>query len=377
MTGTDDAKGIPVKIIAYYISDYGYGHASRSVAVIRALCRAGSGIKIIVCHAYALPFLAQSLSEQISTGQVQLRRLKNDVGYRLKLNSLEPDPYQLRRDVRAFIDNFSRLTDEEVRFLKESRVALVISDIPPVPFKAAAIASIPSVGISNFTWYTAYEGQLSEEERQPLLECYQQMDYFFALAGSTEGALGRKDNLSFGYFARTKQSDEVKRIRAQAGADTGKTIVFFGLGMKLELARLASLRIWDSPNCSFLVSSNIKIEGDNIFHIPNFYSESQNYVAASDLVISKPGWGLVAEAVSFHKPLILATRNQMREDRDTVSFLSRRGLAEKVSWNDLPDLKITGKRSGQWQVPVRSDREPSESTLARMVTAIYSILDDP
>lgn len=62
-----------MKTIAYYISDYGFGHASRSIAVIRKLLNHPE-VEIMICHSFALSFIKESL-----TGLVT-ERLKQILG---------------------------------------------------------------------------------------------------------------------------------------------------------------------------------------------------------------------------------------------------------------------------------------------------------
>lgn len=61
--------------------------------------------------------------------------------------------------------------------------------------------------------------------------------------------------------------------------------------------------MWHDDSCLFVVSSNMNVSGKNAHHIPHHYTESQNYVAAADVIISKPGWGTVGEAIICNKPL--------------------------------------------------------------------------
>ncbi len=44
------------KIIAYYIPDYGYGHAARSIAIIRELLKKDSQVHIIITNYFANDF---------------------------------------------------------------------------------------------------------------------------------------------------------------------------------------------------------------------------------------------------------------------------------------------------------------------------------
>jgi hypothetical protein len=69
----------------------------------------------------------------------------------------------------------------------------------------------------------------------------------------------------------------------------------------------------------FLVSGNTAVEGKYIVKIPEDVTETQNYIAACDPVISKPGWGNVSEAVRSERPLLVIERGFMREDQNTIT----------------------------------------------------------
>lgn len=361
------------KTIVYYISDYGFGHATRSLAVIRGLC-GQKGIRVIICHAFAYDFISQSLAEWIGTGKVKMRKISNDFGYILKPHSLEPDREQLSIKCRRFINELPFVVQREVEFLEDHQVNLVIGDIPPAPFKAARILSIPSIGLSNFTWFTAYKNLLSDADLCQFYDCYKDMDYFFALAGSNEPAWGRKGNKTFDFFSRPPQLDTVHKIRKSINPNGAQTIVFFGLGMKIDAGDLAAYMLWSSSNCVFLVSHNMNIEGENIHKIPADDTESQNYIAASDVVISKPGWGTIAEAVSCHKSLILVTRNNMREDKNTIDYLLNNGGCSLVEWEELRDFEVISDLKRKLEKQKRGPIRDSEKVLKDLVKEIKAIL---
>jgi hypothetical protein len=119
------------------------------------------------------------------------------------------------------------------------------------------------------------------------------MTYYYSLAGSQE-QWDIKTN-EYGFFSRGEDLNEVERIRKNVNPNGNLRIVFLGLGMKKEVGTLVQLPIWASPNCVFLVSSNVHVDRPNVYQIPSDYLESQNYIAASDLVISKAGWGMIGE----------------------------------------------------------------------------------
>ncbi|WP_340597887.1 glycosyltransferase family protein [Priestia megaterium] len=327
-----------MKTIAYYISDYGYGHATRSTAIIRELLKRNENVKIIICHSFALSFLQQSFKHE---PRIAFRKVVTDVGYVLQENSLEPDAKLLSNNVSSYASEFSTKLDQEIQFMKEKNISFVISDISPLGISSAAALNIPSLGLSNFTWYTAYQGLIEEQLLSFLHKQYKQMTYYFSLACSNEPHWGIEENQSFGFYSRYIDNHEVQRIRKEIDPAGESHIIYFGLGMKVNIGTLSELAIWRSPNCKFIVSSNVNVNYPNVYHIPTNAVETQYYVAAADLVLTKAGWGTVSEAVCAGVPLLITNRSSMKEDRHTIDYLVRHQLCDIIEWKELESLVVT------------------------------------
>ncbi|WP_026692793.1 glycosyltransferase [Peribacillus kribbensis] len=326
-----------MKRIAYYISDYGFGHATRSAAIIQELLKQDRDISIIICNSYAVEYLEKLLPDD----RIKFRCIKTDVGYFLQEDSIEPDAKRLNKEYDQYIKSWPALIKEEWRFLKEEEVDLVLSDISPIAFEAAYQAGVPSGGISNFTWHTAYDGLIDSLKLEPFRLAYEKMSIHFRLAASREPAWGISQEYEYGFISREIDDWEVKRIRKAVNPINDHHIIFFGLGMKMNMQDLSKLKIWESPNCKFIVSSNTSIQRPNITKIPKDYIHSHNYIAAADLVITKAGWGTVGEAVAAHTPLLIIDRQTMREDHNTITFLKKHRLCHTVTWEELKNLTIT------------------------------------
>jgi uncharacterized protein (TIGR00661 family) len=322
-----------LKTIAYYISDYGYGHASRSVAVIRKLLN-NPDVKIIICHSFALPFIKESIDSE----RVRYRKVKTDIGYYLEKDSIYPDKGRLLEEYKKFVLDWDIQIKREREFLQQNKIDLVVSDISPLPFEAAESLGIPTVGISNFTWYSAYQGLIDDEELGTFKNAYAKMSYFYSLAGCQEK--WGNGSIEYSFFSRTIDKKEVQRIKSLVNPEGNKKIVFLGLGMKIDVGSLEQLPILDNPNCIFLVSSNVQVNRQNVFQIPIDYIESQNYIAASDLVISKAGWGMIGEAVSAKVPLLILNRPSMKEDQNTIQYLKHHQLCELIDWGEFKSFQI-------------------------------------
>ncbi|KOO50433.1 hypothetical protein [Priestia koreensis] len=330
-----------MKKIAYYISDYGYGHAARSIAIIRELLKQYDDVEVVICHSFALAFLQQSLPQE----RVTYRRIQTDIGYILKAGSLEPDGIEIEKGLREFLEDDHYLIEEMI-FLKEMAISFVLSDVSFIGIAAAYEIGIPSLVISNFTWATAYDGLIDRYLHYYLRNQYMKTTHFFRLAGSTEtdhvceGHL----NLSFDFLSRQIEKDEVQRIRTSLSATSDKAIVYVGLGMKVNVGDVNSWSLWDSPNCTFIVSSTMDVQHHNVVSIPTDYIESQHYIAAADIAITKSGWGTISEAILGETSLLVVERQSLREDRDTIAYLKERNLCEVIHWDALPDFVLDEKR---------------------------------
>lgn len=206
--------------IAYYISDYGFGHATRSLAVIQELLRQSHDIEVTICHTYAKNLLVSTLQKSL---QVKFRFVQTDIGYYLKEDMIQPDIEKLNSEYNNYMERWSELIEREKKFLIREKIDLVISDISPVPFESAYQANIASIGISNFTWYTAYQNLIEETKLQPLVNAYNKMTCFFLLAGSNEPTWCCHVK-TFNFYSRDIDNEEVNRIQKKLNQDGTNTI---------------------------------------------------------------------------------------------------------------------------------------------------------
>ncbi|WP_199620930.1 glycosyltransferase [Paenibacillus alkalitolerans] len=361
------------RIIAYYISDYGYGHASRSIAVIRQLLKQPWVSKLYICTSFPMQFIMNSLDGYKE--KLHFRHVKNDIGYVLQEESTEIDTIRLNLEFDRFVDSFPEALHQEQWFMQEKKVDMVIADIPPIPLLAARTLGIPSIGISNFTWYTAYRRLIPNNKLHILAECYQAMDYFAALSGANEPVWSRYIG-KFDFFCRQTDRLEVQRLRRWIDPDGEKKIVYFGLGMKVDIASLSSLKLWDNANCAFIVSSNVHVDRPNVFRIPENYVETQNVIAASDAVISKAGWGTVSEAVVNNKPLILLDRRHLNEDNNTLQYLEKHNRCDILTWRQISELCIDNVLFDRLslQIKKKADHVNDDKEIFRLIETFRSLL---
>ena len=67
----------------------------------------------------------------------------------------------------------------------------------------------------------------------------------------------------------------------------------------------------------------------------------QNYIATSDIVFSKSGWGTISETLIAKGKLMLIEREDVIEDTHNIAELKNRNLAISITEKNLENLDVS------------------------------------
>jgi L-arabinokinase len=137
-------------VLAAYVTGHGLGHLTRLCEVLRAVRARAPELPLAVVGAVPEATVAAALGRP-----VEVRRVACDVGL-VQRDALTIDEPASIEACRAFQAGWAPRLAEEVAFLRSRRVRLVVGDVPPLAFAAAAAAGLPSVAIANFGWDWIY-----------------------------------------------------------------------------------------------------------------------------------------------------------------------------------------------------------------------------
>jgi hypothetical protein len=150
--------------ILYYITDHGFGHAVRSVQVVRALKMARPELSVHV-RTTAPKWLIQHPRFPIHYSRQAL-----DLGM-IQKDTLQMDLGETLSAWEALHWKSAKLIQQEIDFVRRHRIRLILADIPALCFAVAEAASIPSVAVANFVWSWIYRAYLKEyPDFLPLIE---------------------------------------------------------------------------------------------------------------------------------------------------------------------------------------------------------------
>ena len=304
--------------ICFYTSDFGYGHAARDIALIRELQEALHA-EVVVKTGSPAVFMSCSLpGVEVISGQ-------NDPG--VVMEGAAVDRERTLAAVEQWLASWEDYIAAEKAFLHDRGIELVLSDIAPQPFLAAEELGIPSLGISNFTWHLIYTHLFGKTElTDRIAEAYRAADgaLLLPLHDPMEIFCDRHE---VGLVARPVTRDRME-IRRLCGLSEGEILVYLGGGQSLDPAAFQGIRTALSE-CTLLVPSWTEIPGT--VGIPPGETETQDWIAACDLVVSKPGYSTISEAIQANVPMALFRREGFAEDDYLIGGVENLGIGKEVS----------------------------------------------
>lgn len=316
--------------VAFYISNYGFGHASRNIPIIRYILEANKNIKVIIKTGKAQGSFIRDVIGEFEDRVIYFFEAM-DVGLVLKENSLDIDKEKLTEKVLEYLNSFEERIAKEIEFLHYYNINLIISDIVPWIFKCSKKLNISSILISNFTWVEIYKEHLSEEIVKQYMECYKLADKVLFYELYMDEMKEYIDNYKEVSFC-SREFDLVKADKIKSSFK--RPIVYLSVGRSVNLKD--ELDVSSLPY-DFIVTDGIRVKGKNVYYLDKETPNTQDYLLASDFVITKAGWGTVSEALLGRKKIALLSRDNVAEDRNTIKKLKDMGLAIEVNFN-LEDI---------------------------------------
>ncbi len=341
--------------IAYYISGHGYGHAVRSIEVIKALARKSPFYFFHIKTTAPEWFFPLNLDCNYT-----YYRHYNDVGT-VQHHFHEVDKIATLDALRKFFDDRRSFIEREIQFFNKYHIQLVIGDIPPLAFAAAYEAGIPAVAIGNFSWDWIYRSYLDEHpEFEPLIkeiqEYYRMADVLLRLPmhGPMPAFRAVEDTALIARKARRKARDVRRMLRLP---DDGRPVVLVAL-RPADLERVQFERVMKQSPFKFIVLGQ-KQYAEHALNLPQDLMPFPELVNAADVVVSKPGYGIVSECIANRTPLVYTERKDFPEYRILVDALQQHAVSQFIP----SDAFFAGKWQAAIEAAVQSPWDKSEIPL--------------
>jgi L-arabinokinase len=322
--------------ILYYITGHGYGHAVRSCQVILSLKQASPDTEVHV-RSTVPAWLFKDRRYRVKKTRQAL-----DVGI-VQSDSLHMGLRQTLDSCKALHARIPSLIQQEVAFVRKHNIQVILGDVPPLCFEIAAQAGVPSVAITNFSWSRIYRGFLGEyPDFLPLIE---EMEKFYR---KTTLTLGLPYPCGLDVFPSCQSIPLITRFselnlqeaRARLGLPASASIVLLSFG-GLGLERLPLEKLRQQKEFFFVGTSKTPRRESNLLILPAVHRQYVDLLRAADVVVSKPGYGIVADIIRHQIPLLYTARGQFAEYPHLVEMLDDWATAEFIPQDELLAANLT------------------------------------
>jgi L-arabinokinase len=313
--------------IVFYISGHGFGHASRDIELIDAIAAEDRGSRFVVRTTVPDWLFARARAA------IDLQPLATDTGL-AQIDTLRFDEHETVRQAAAFYRTFDERANAEAKVLRAAGADVVVGDIPPLAFAAAERAGVKSLALGNFTWdwiysaYTAFEA-LAPDVIPTIRAAYATATGALRLPfhGGFEPMAGRVHDIPL--IARRSRRDPAE-TRRLLGVAAGRPFVLASFGA--YGASLPYETISASGQFTLLTIGQRAPHG----------LAYEDLVAAADVVVSKPGYGIVSECIANNTALLYTSRGRFLEYEVFVNEMPRVLRCRFISQEDLFDGRWSG-----------------------------------
>jgi L-arabinokinase len=319
------------KRLAYYITPHGFGHAVRSIEVIRHLLVLAPALEIVIVSTLPEFLVHQSLGDS-----VPIRRRQLDIGL-VQRDSIQFDLSATLERLQSLHDQRDALVADEIHFFKTQEIQTVVCDIPFLPFAAASQAFIPAIGMGNFTWDWIYQAYAAADSRwTPLVdwirESYHKCHLLLQLPmhGDCSACPHIQDVPLVARRAQRKREETLKILGL--GLDQKVYLISFGW---LELGETALKRLEEITDAMFLFKHPLSFQFRNGMCLDDHPLSYEDVVAAVDGVITKPGYGIVSDCLAHGTPVIYTDRGFFPEYDILVQEMAKHLTTVYISSEDL------------------------------------------
>ena len=313
------------------VTSHGFGHATRVATVVAKLQQLRPDIELIF-----VTVAPEWLLKSYVQGNFVYRQRVFDVGV-IQSDSLTMNKQATLSKMQSIIARQYEIIAEEVDYIRQHNVKLVLADIPALAAPIAKAAGVPCWMMSNFGWDYIYRdwGESFAEVVAWTENYYQQSDRLFRLP-LAEPMSAFTQITDVGLTASQPRYSKVElRSRFELTIPTERTILltFGGLGLKtIPYNNLEHFSDWQ-----FITFDRNAPDLPNLLKITSHDFRPLDFMPICGRIISKPGYSSFSEALCFDLPIVSLTRQDFAEAKILLDNIQDYSQHQIISPDDFFD----------------------------------------
>ncbi|MDH4088451.1 MAG: hypothetical protein OEV27_08345 [Nitrospira sp.] len=319
------------------ISGHGFGHAAQVVPVLNALGRLVPNLRVLLRTTVPASFFTDRLTIPWETSAVQ-----QDIG------CIQNGP--MRIDVEAtwhqhhrFHSTWNDRLQTEIDAMRAAAPNLVLADTPYLALAAGKAAAIPTIALVSLTWdlvLSDYQAPPSIDGRviiQSIRQAYGAADLALRITPAPTMTIFKK-LIDIGPIAEPAPSAR-EQLTEFLKLAPGERTVLIGFG-GIPLDSLPFDRLESLTGYRFLFDGSIPSTSKRFVSTKSLPFSFKTLLASVDVLMTKPGYGTLLEAVALHTPMVYVRRYNFVDEQPLVEYLHRYGRGVELSMSDFSQ--------GQW-----------------------------
>ena len=317
------------------ISSHGFGHLSQVAPVVNRLHELVPHLNITVRAALPETQIRSRLHHLDS-----LQHATDDFG--MVMN------HAFSVDTQASLARYQSLHqdwDHKVNALAQqfitSQVDVVLADVPYLPLAAAQVAGIPSVALCSLNWADILSHYVGLDTSPAIIHtmyvAYQSARYFLQPAPSMSmPKLSNQRAIGPCCAPGTAQKQTLLSVAKKYKGFDNPWLVLVGMG---GIPFKLSLECWPThhqgrPLCYLASPASANTHPNALSDEATGLSYS-DLVASVDLIITKPGYGMFAEAAAAGLPVLFTDRSEWPEANALVGWLEDKAHCAQITTDAL------------------------------------------
>ena len=335
------------------ISGHGFGHAAQVVPVLNALGRFVPHLRALLRTTVPAAFLNDRL-----TIPWEISAVRQDIGC-VQNGPITIDVEATWHEHQHFHSTWSDRLQTEVDAMRAAAPDLVIANTPYLALAAGKVTAIPTVALVSFTWdliLSDYPAPPSVDKRallESIRQAYGQADLALRITPSPPMELFSQQ-IDIQPIAEPASSAR-EQLTTRVALRPGERTVLVGFG-GIPLTSVPFKKLESLSGYRFIFDGPVPQDSTRVISTQSLPFSFKALLASVDVVMTKPGYGTIVEAVALQTPVVYVRRYNFADEQSLVDYLHRHGRGVELSMDDF--------MTGQWNQALRKVCEmPSPQTV--------------
>ncbi|HET8580341.1 MAG TPA: hypothetical protein VFL31_05015 [Nitrospiraceae bacterium] len=266
---------------------------------------------------------------------------------------------------------------DEARTIQSAAPDLVLSDISHLAIEAGATAKRRTVGLCNLSWDRVLEPFLGPG-RSEQVKTLQGIEQAYSLAELLIRPVPGVPMKAFpkivdiGPISQSASPDR-QALRVAIGAAPEELVVLIAFG-GVPFDLLPYEKLERMSGYRFVVSESVPEGCRRIRPHSSVPLPFNVLLASADLIVTKPGYSTIVEAVAHRRPVMYVRRYNFADEPYLVEYLHRYGQAAELAVKDLSTGRWEQTLNAVWAAPEPKNEAPPATGAAQAATILAKYL---